>query len=157
VTTIPSNGDGQGMSGSVRLLVVEDHEPFRRFVCSMLRKRTEFLIIGEASDGLEAVRKAEELQPDLIVLDVGLPTLSGIEAARRIRKLSPQSKIVFVSLETSSDVVHEAFGLGAFGYVAKTDARRELLAAVEAVSRGRRFASAGLGGQVSAEFFLIKS
>ena len=147
---IPSNGDGRGMS-SARVLVVEDHEPFRRFVCSMLEKRTELQVIGEASDGLEAVRKAEELQPDLILLDVGLPALNGIEAAQRIRKLSPESKILFVSQETSTDVVQEALSFGALGYVAKTNAGIELLAAVEAVSQGRRFVGAGFSGRIPAE------
>ena len=107
-------------SSIVRVLVVEDYEPFRRFVCSTLGKRPELQVIGEASDGLEAVQKAEELQPDLILLDVGLPSLSGIEAARRIRKLSPKSKILFVSQESSADVVQEALRIGALGYVAKT-------------------------------------
>ena len=81
----------------VGVLVVEDFEPIRRFVCSTLKKNPELQVIGEVSDGLEAVQKAEELQPDLVVLDIGLPSLHGIEAARRILKLSPQSKILFVS------------------------------------------------------------
>jgi CheY-like chemotaxis protein len=127
---------------SVRVLVVEDHEPFRRFVCSTLDKRTELRVIGEASDGLGAVHKAEELQPDLIVLDVGLPSLNGIEAARRIRKLSPKSKILFLSQESSADVVEEAFRSGALGYVVKAQAGSELLTAVSAVLRGRTFARA---------------
>ena len=151
MATIPSNGDGRGASGSARLLVVEDDEPFRRFVCSTLEKRTELQVVGEVSDGLEAVQKAEELRPDLILLDVGLPTLNGIEAARRIRKLSPQSKILFVSQETSTDVVQEALGLGAMGYVAKTNAGIELLAAVEAVFQGSRFVGASLTGHIPAE------
>jgi DNA-binding NarL/FixJ family response regulator len=146
VTTIPSNGGGRVKSGSVRLLVVEDYEPFRRFVRSRLEKRTELQVIDEASDGLEAVRKAKELQPDLILLDVGLPMLNGIEAARRIRKLSPESKILFVSQESDAEVVQEALGLGARGYVAKTNAGIELLAAVEAVSQGGWFVSARLAG-----------
>jgi DNA-binding NarL/FixJ family response regulator len=133
----------------VRVLVVEDYEPFRRFVCSTLGKRPELQVIGEASDGLEAVQQAEALQPDLILLDVGLPSLSGIEAARRIRKLSPKSKILFVSQESSADVVQEALNLGALGYVVKAHAGSELLAAVEAVRRGRQFVSSGLSGQVS--------
>ena len=103
-------------------------------------------IVGETSDGLEAVHKAEELQPDLIVLDIGLPTLNGIEAARRIRKLSPESKIVFISQESSADVVQEALALGALGYVVKAHAGSELLAAVEAVLEGRQFVSSGLSG-----------
>ena len=131
-------------TSTVRVLVVEDYEPFRRFVCSTLGKRPELQIVGEESDGLEAVHKAEELQPDLILMDVGLPTLNGIEAARRIRKLSPKSKILFVSQESSADVVQAAFRLGALGYVVKTNAAIELLAAVEAVRQGRQFVSAGL-------------
>ena len=79
-------------TSSVRVLVVEDWEPFRRFLCSTLAKRPELQIIGEVSDGLEAVHKAEELQPDLILLDIGLPTLNGIGAARRIRKVGPTPK-----------------------------------------------------------------
>jgi DNA-binding NarL/FixJ family response regulator len=125
----------------VRVLLVEDFEPFRRLVCSILGKRLELQIIGEASDGMEAVRKAQELQPDLILLDVALPTLNGIEVARRIRKLSPKSKIIFVSQESSADVVQEAFRLGALGYVAKTEAASKLLTAVSAVLRGEAFTS----------------
>jgi DNA-binding NarL/FixJ family response regulator len=111
-----------GTGKSVRALVVDDYEPFRRFICSTLRKRPELRIVGEVSDGLEAVQRAEELQPDLIVLDIGLPSLNGIEAARRIRKLSPKSKILFVSQESSADVVQEALSLGALGYVVKAHA-----------------------------------
>ncbi len=128
----------------VRVLVVDDYEPFRQFICSTLRNRPELRIVGEVSDGLEAVYKAEELQPDLIVLDIGLPSLNGIEAGRRIRKVSPKSKILFVSQESSADVVQEALALGAFGYVAKAHAGSELLAAVEAVLAGRQFLSSGL-------------
>src|ERR1700741_2269157 len=129
---------------SRRVLVVDDNEPYRRFICSTLGKRPELHIVCEVSDGLEAVQKAEELHPDLVVLDIGLPSLNGIEVARRIRKLSSESKILFVSQESDADVVQEALGLGAVGYVAKTNAGIELLAAVEAVSQGRRFVSARL-------------
>jgi DNA-binding NarL/FixJ family response regulator len=94
-------------------------------------------IICEASDGLEAVLKAEELQPDLILLDVGLPGLNGIEVAKRVRKLSPGSTILFVSQESSADLVREALAVGARGYVVKTDAGSELLPAVDAVLQGR--------------------
>jgi DNA-binding NarL/FixJ family response regulator len=128
----------------IRVLVVEDYEPFRRFICSTLGERPELQVIGEASDGLEAVSKADELQPDLILLDIGLPTLNGIEAARRIRKLAPQSEILFVSQESSADIMQEALTLGALGYVVKAHAGTELLAAVESVRQGRQFVSSGL-------------
>jgi DNA-binding NarL/FixJ family response regulator len=131
---------------SVRVLVVDDYERFRRFVCSTLQKRPELQVIGEASDGLEAVQKAEELKPDLIVLDLGLPILNGIEAARRIRKLSPESKILIVSQEPDADLVQEALRIGALGYVVKTNAGIELLSAVEAVLRGRQYLSSALSG-----------
>jgi DNA-binding NarL/FixJ family response regulator len=130
------------------VLVIEDYEPFRRFICSTLRKRSGLQIVGETADGLEAVQKAEELQPDLVVLDIGLPSLNGIEAARRIRKLSPESKILIVSQESSSDVVQEALALGALGYVVKTRAGSELLAAMGAVLGGRQYMSSGLSGHL---------
>jgi DNA-binding NarL/FixJ family response regulator len=96
----------------------------------------EWQVIAEASDGSEAVQKAEELKPDLIVLDIGLPKLNGIEGARRIRQFSPHSKIIFLSLYNSPDVVQAALSTGALGYVLKSDARSELLPAVDAVLRG---------------------
>ena len=135
------------MEGSTaRIIVVDDYDPFRRFICSTLRKRPELQIVGEVPDGLEAVQKAEELQPDLIVLDIGLPSLNGIEAARRIRKLSPKSKILFVSQESSADMVQEALASGALGYIVKADAGKELLTAVNAVLRGDRFVGNGFAG-----------
>jgi DNA-binding NarL/FixJ family response regulator len=134
-------------TSTVRVLVVDDHEPFRRFASSTLGKRSNLHVIGEASNGLEAVRKAEELRPDLIVLDIGLPGLNGIEAARRIRKLCPECKILFMSQESSADVAQEAFSLGALGYIVKAHAGSELLTAVEAVCQGTKFVSKGLSGQ----------
>jgi DNA-binding NarL/FixJ family response regulator len=128
-----------------RILVVEDYEPFRSFISSTLRKEPGFRVC-EVADGLVAVRKAEELQPELILLDIGLPSLNGIGAARRIRKVSPDSKILFVSQQSSTEVVREALALGALGYVVKVHAGTELLPAVEAVLQGRQFISAGLSG-----------
>ena len=135
------------MEGStVRVLVVDDYEPFRRFVCATLGERQDTQVIGEASDGLSAIRKAEELKPDIIVLDIGLPALNGIEAGRRIRKLCPDCKILFLSQESSVELAEQTFKLGASAYIVKTHAGSELLAAVEAVRQGRRFVSKGLLG-----------
>jgi DNA-binding NarL/FixJ family response regulator len=131
-------------SSSVRVLVVEDFAPIREFVCSTLAKMPNLQVICEVSDGQEAVQKAEELKPDLILLDIGLPTLHGIEAARLIRKLAPESKIIFVTAESSPDLVQAAFSLGALGYVAKSRSASDLLAAVKAVLEGRQFVSSGL-------------
>jgi two-component system nitrate/nitrite response regulator NarL len=119
------SADGARSVSSVRVLVVDDYEPFRRFIRSTLGKRPDLQVVGEASDGLEAVQKAEELQPGLIVLD--------IEAARRIRKFSPECKILVLTQESSAEVVKEVLGLGALGYVVKAHAGSELLTAVEAV------------------------
>jgi DNA-binding NarL/FixJ family response regulator len=131
----------------MRVLVVEDFAPFLRIVRSTLAERPDVKVIGEVADGLEGVRKAEVLEPDLVLLDVGLPTLNGIEAARQIRTLAPKSKIVFVSQESSSEVVQEAFNVGAWGYVVKTRVASDLLAAVDAVLEGRHFVSVGLSIQ----------
>jgi DNA-binding NarL/FixJ family response regulator len=105
----------------------------------MLSSRPDLLVVAEASDGLEAVRKADELQPDLIVLDLGMPKLNGLEATRRIRTVSPKSKIIIVSLESSADFVREALRSGAVGYVTKANIGNELLPAIEAVLQGRRW------------------
>lgn len=131
-------------SSIVRILLVDDYEPFRRFVRSTLRKRPSLQIIAEVSDGLEAVQQAQELKPDLILLDIGLPTLNGIEAARKIRKLAPESKIIFVTQESFADVLQEALSTGAQGYVLKARAGIDLIAAVEAVIEGRQFLSSSL-------------
>lgn len=107
----------------------------------MLERRADFQIIGQASDGLEAVQKAEELEPDLILLDVGLPTLNGMDVARRLGKLAPDAKILFLSQESSSDTVREALRSGGLGYVHKVHAHSELLPAIETVLGGRLFVS----------------
>ena len=118
---------------------MDDNEPFRQFVASMLRDRENLNVIGEAGDGLEAVKRAEALQPDLILLDIGLPDLNGLEAARQISNLAPKARIIFLTQESVSEVIGEALSLGAWGYVAKVQAGRELLVAMEMVMQGQRF------------------
>jgi len=126
--------------------VVDDYEQWRRYFSATLQKRPESQVISEASDGFEAVQKAQQLQPDLILLDIGLPTVNGIEAARRIREVSPTSKILFVSENRSLDIVEKALSTGAGGYVLKSDAKSELLPALKAVLEGKRFVSSSLAG-----------
>jgi len=136
--------DGAGTQ--VRILVVDDHEPFRRFVSSTLHGQTNLSVIDEGQDGLQAVHKAQTLQPDLILLDIGMPGLNGIEAARRIGELAPNARIIFLTQESSPDVVREAFSLGARGYVVKVQAGEELLIAGDSVMQGKQFSSSGLDG-----------
>jgi DNA-binding NarL/FixJ family response regulator len=126
------------------VLLVEDYEPFRRFVVTKLAAQPKLRILSEVCDGAEAVEKAKELQPDLILLDIGLPTVNGIEAARQIQESSPKSKILFVSENRSSDITEEAFRAGGLGYVLKSDAEKDLMLAIDAVLRGERFISATL-------------
>jgi DNA-binding NarL/FixJ family response regulator len=123
----------------LRVLVVDDYSPLRLFVCSKLQKIPEVLLIDEASDGLEAVQKAKELQPDLMVMDIGLPKLNGIEATRQIIKLSPHTKVLIVSQESSPDMIQKALATGAKGYVIKVRVEDSLLTAVNAVLRGELF------------------
>lgn len=130
--------------GSFRVLVVDDFERFRRLVCSVLQERAKLEVV-QASEGSEAIQKAGELQPDLVVLDIGLPKLDGMEVARSVRELTPNAKIMFLSQESEPDVVQEALSLGALGYVHKARAQRDLLPAIEAVRGSKTFVSSGLG------------
>jgi len=125
---------------ALRTLVVDDHEDLRKLLRWMLQEKTECVVIGEASDGLQAIEQAKELQPDLILLDLALPKLNGMEAARQIRNACPQSKIIFLSQDSSPEIVEGALLLGAAGYLLKSDAT-ELPLAVDAVLRGEVFVS----------------
>lgn len=131
----------------VRVLVVDDFEQWRRVVRTVLEAKLGVQVLEEASDGLEAVQKAQDLQPDLVVLDIGLPTLNGIEAARQIRKISPASQILFFTQARSVDIALEALTIGASGYVVKSDGTSELLNGVTTVLNGKRFVSASLLGE----------
>jgi DNA-binding NarL/FixJ family response regulator len=127
---------------NLRILVADDFAPWRHFVCSLiLARKPGWQIVCEVSDGLEAVKKADELRPDLILLDVGLPKLNGIEAARQINQIAPDLKILFLSSFESPELVEQALHAEASGYVIKLDAGTELLTAVEEVLQGRRFVS----------------
>jgi DNA-binding NarL/FixJ family response regulator len=134
-----------------RILVVDDYEPWRRKVCSMLQTRPELRVVAEIADGVEAAQRAQELKPDLILLDIGLPTLNGIEAAKRIRQVAQDSRIIFVTQNGDKDVVRAALSTGARGYVLKPDAGSELLTAVAGILGGDDFVSSGIKGCDSGE------
>jgi len=128
-----------------RVLVVEDSSAFRGFVARALQKcPISIKLVCEVSDGLEAVQQAQDLQPDLVLLDISLPKLNGIEAARAIRERSPRSKILCLSQESSPDIVQTALGTGAEGYVHKVAAGRELIPALSAILQGERFISSSV-------------
>jgi DNA-binding NarL/FixJ family response regulator len=126
---------------------VDDFEPYRQFVSSLLHGRPDLQLVGVVSDGLQAVEKAQELQPDLILMDIGLPGINGIEAARRIHTLVPNSKIIFLTQESAPEVIQEAKSLGASGYVLKMDAETDLLTAVQMVLQGKQFFNDGTGSR----------
>jgi DNA-binding NarL/FixJ family response regulator len=126
-------------SAPVRILIVDDNEHWRQFLYSFLQHDPAWQIICAAPDGLEAVEKSLELQPDVILLDIGLPELNGIEAARQIRKLAPSSRILFLTENSQPGTVREALRAGGYGYVLKSDAGRELTMALEVVIANGRF------------------
>jgi DNA-binding NarL/FixJ family response regulator len=130
---------------------VDDYKPWHRFILSNLLNCPELQVVGEAYDGWEAVQKSQQLQPDLILLDIGLPTMNGIEAAKQIRRRSPDTRILFCSENRSPDVVREAFRVGAGGYLVKSDAGSDLSSAVTSVIQGKRFVSCTLAAHIFVE------
>src|SRR5215831_3439528 len=138
---LPGRSRGTVGEIGIRVLVVDDYAPMRRLVAAKLKTLTEIRFVHEAANGLEAVEQARELQPDLILMDIGLPLLNGIEATREIRRICPASKILFASANRSPDVVEESLRSGGLGYVLKSDAQTDLLPAISAALRGERFLS----------------
>ncbi len=128
----------------MRVLVVDDFGPWRDCVIEKLQGNPRWQPVGVAADGLEAVSQAQELRPDLILLDISLPKLDGIAAARQIRKVSPESKILFLSQCLDLEIAQEALRAGGHGYIVKSDADGELFPAMEAVMLGQQFLSAKL-------------
>jgi len=123
----------------VRILVVDDHEVVRRGVVALLSSQTDYEVCGEAIDGHDAVEKALELQPDVIVMDISMPNLNGLEATRLIRHRLPQSEVLVLSQHESGEMVRQAFNAGARGYVVKSSIARDLLKAVDAVGQHEPF------------------
>ena len=140
--------DAERPPASVRVLIVDDHEPWRRWVYAQLASQQQFQVVGEASDGLEAVAKADELKPDLILLDIGLPKLNGLEAATRIAQTHHETKIIFLSNQWETDVVTHALNNGAKGYVLKDDANTELFACCRSRSSGWSVCKQPIGDEI---------
>ena len=116
----------------VRVLVVEDNSIWQEIIVRKLQEQANLQVVGIVADGLEAVHNAEELQPDLMLLDIGLPRLNGIEVAKRVRNAAPAVRILFVSGECCSDIIREALRIGALGYVYKPNVGSDLLPAIQA-------------------------
>lgn len=125
----------------IRILAVEDFTPWQRVIVRILESQNDFEVISVVADGKEAVQKAKELQPDVILMDVGLPGIDGFEATQRIRIVSPGSKILFLSTIGSPKFVEKAFSLGASGYVLKHDSNSDLVSSVRTVLLDQYFIS----------------
>ncbi|HEY6385909.1 MAG TPA: response regulator transcription factor [Candidatus Acidoferrum sp.] len=131
-----------------RVLIVDDHAIIRRGVQTILNPFPEWEFCGEADNGNDAIRMAEELKPDIIIMDLSMPGLNGIEATRAIRKAQPDIKIILLTLHESTELVRSAFRAGARGYLLKTDAEQELVKALTMVIAKRAYVSPKIDGAV---------
>jgi DNA-binding NarL/FixJ family response regulator len=123
----------------LRILVTDDHEIVLRGICSLLRSHQGWEICGEAFDGRQAVQMAAQLKPDIVILDIGMPNLNGLDAARQILRQNPNQKILILTMSDSEEVIREVLAAGARGYLLKSDAAKDLVAAVEALERHGTF------------------
>jgi len=118
-----------------RILLADDHEVVRRGLCAILQNKSEWEVCGEAKDGIDAVEKAKRLKPDVVIIDIGMPNLNGLDATRRIVDALPQTKVLVLTLYESDDMIRQVLNAGARGFLLKSDAVRDLVAAVEALRR----------------------
>jgi DNA-binding NarL/FixJ family response regulator len=133
-------------------LIADDHEVVRRGMCALLQAHEGWEICGEAIDGRDAVEKARQLKPDVVILDVGMPNLNGLAATRQLSQQSSKYKIIVLTIDDSDEVIREALDAGARGFVLKSDAARDLVAAVEALERNRMFFTPRVNDMVLAGF-----
>jgi DNA-binding NarL/FixJ family response regulator len=124
---------------NLRILIADDHDIVRRGIRSLIETRPEWKVCDEAHSGREAVAKAEERKPDIVILDVSMPELNGLEAARRIRKVSPNSEILILSVHYSDQLIKEILDAGVRGFVVKSDSDRDLVVAVESLANHKPF------------------
>ena len=133
---------------TVRILVADDHEVVRRGVRGLVESRPDWKVCGEATNGREAVEQAGRLAPDVVILDIAMPELNGLEAARRIHKAAPGTEVLILTMHRSEELVRQVLAAGARGYLLKSDAGRDLVAAVDAVAGHRPFFTPRVGEQV---------
>jgi DNA-binding NarL/FixJ family response regulator len=136
----------------LRILIADDHELVRRGLCMLLQAHEGWEICAEATDGREAVEKAAQLKPDIVILDVGMPNLNGLAATRRLIQLDPHCKVIVLTVTDADQVIREALDAGARGFVLKSDAARDLVSAVEALERNRMFFTPRVNEMVLAGF-----
>lgn len=140
----------------LRVLLVDDHELLRRGVAALLTGHAGWTVVGEASDGRSAVRMAEETRPDVVVMDIGMRELNGFEATRQIHQSRPETQVLIFTMHESEHLVRETIAAGARGYVLKSDASQQLVAAVEALSRHEPYFSSRIAARVFEEVSLPK-
>jgi DNA-binding NarL/FixJ family response regulator len=136
----------------VRILIADDHEVVRRGLSTLLQSHEGWEICGEAIDGRAAVEKARELKPDVVIIDIGMPSLNGLAATRQLVQQDPHCKVIVLTITDSDQVIREALDAGARGFVLKSDAARDLVAAVEALQRNRMFFTPRVNDMVLAGF-----
>src|SRR5499433_2005992 len=132
----------------IRILVADDHEVVRKGLVALLQAQPEWQVVGEAGDGREAVDKTTQLRPDVIILDIGMPSLNGLEATRQILKINPNARVLILTLHDSDQVVREVLDAGARGFLLKSDAARDLVAAVEALRRDKTYFTSKVAAMV---------
>ena len=136
----------------LRILLADDHEIVRRGMRALLEKHEGWEVCGEAKDGREAVEKAIELKPDVVILDIGMPLLNGLETTRQLLKHDPDFKVIVLTISDSDQVIREALDAGARGFVLKSDAARDLVSAVDALQNKRVFFTPRVNDMVLAGF-----
>src|SRR5438045_7465313 len=147
----------RGPMSTFRILVADDHEVVRKGLVALLQAQPEWQVCGEAGEGREAVDKAQQLKPDVVLLDIGMPNLNGLEATRQILKTNPQARVLILTLHDSDQVVREVLNACARGFLLKSDAARDLVAAVEALRRDKTYFTSKVSAMVLEGFLKVGS